>query len=392
MSDSAEVEIDLRDIPSEDLRKIDHQIIRRIEALTGDLVSSYPPSITVANKVNGSRTEIKIIWEDVDGAITPRRLRIKLNAPNFVAGHNCLHETAIPAVADAALAFGRAVLASSIGVEATNLLTLDHVTLRNATVTYLIPCGGRQEAFKAALDVGHVVDVLHGTPNELGSSRVTLYKSSNPSFAVEFSRHRLIGYVKVNLRYCRFAEGSPASEIAAEGAKYLRLEVTLSRQLLANPPSCLAIKGQSLTNVQAWNFGHANGLYERLYRWGVLEQLGLLLPPSKVSTRNRRRHLRARKPEADELADLSHTTRRIVEDYLAGKPVQPSTHVRNLVRREVRIDLDVPWETHRTLHCDRLAALLRYPGRYRVPEHLAPWCFCEASWEQKKRELFEANL
>jgi hypothetical protein len=307
----------------------------------------------------------------------PIRIDMDISVPNAVVGHNVQHGTSVYAAGRAALALLRILLASH-GVPRYDLdqLGVEDVSLRGATLTYLIECASIAKA-----------DRLIAMVRDTGKVLVSGYKyeeSTNVTITLPDREYGVQAYIKSMLEHCKWPDDAPIAELLAPMPRIVRIEARVGQRFLA---------ARGLTALADWKGAYTTGLYERLFNETVRDVLRL------------DEGLRNRAPREEVYRHLTGTEVDVLCWYMNGNdprafpniagsksPSKRLSAIACAILKKAQIDISIPWARHSQVSCRELAEILRYPGDYR-PSANASWCFCEDSWlaieESMQRKYME---
>ncbi len=375
MTDSIKPCVDLRPMPEEARREVEVHHARTQDKRDSYVGERYPKPINVTSPLSGTGMELKTYWEDAKPRFVQSHIVASLNLPNALTGHNCEHGTSIFAAGEAGLELLKhRMVCDGVPGAAVDMLTTHHVSLHGATITYLVRCAKEEQAHVNVLKMKAALRILGYKPT--GSD------STNETFYVHRNGYVIAVYHKTDFSHCIFPNEELAETLKARARCIIRIEVYMQGHYL---------RERGWDALESWREAYAEGRYEAIFNELVrgLFKLDVML--------------RHKAPRKEALKNLTATECAIVQDYLAGTPVDALPAIKEgatadarskikskwkkIIRDKLRIDITIPWEKHQKLHHADMDRLVRYPGDYHPDAVTVAECFCEKNWPKLRKRL-----
>ncbi|MBS1130700.1 MAG: hypothetical protein H6R16_1702 [Proteobacteria bacterium] len=369
MSDS--VEIAIKNICRTDLNKIS-------EALKSSGLSLVPGGGFFAlSPLTEAQYVVKIgNVKGGDGC-----LLASVNVPACTVGNNVLIQNRVWSACQFVVEMLRYQL-TSIGVKSSiiNKIKLQNVVVTAVTLTYLFRFESHKEALRALSDLSLNGELLWNLSCNPKKEKPVYRVGGSENFTAYFRSRmfKISAYVKSGptpRSFSKFPDANVEEIIYAEGEKILRVEIKCFAALLAK---------NNYSSPSAWKkvAGAKNP-----YRFGM----ELIREYFRLDER-----LRERLPKQRDIATLSALDRDVLEWHFSGNDARqypglagnPKKHsaLKGRILSALRIDLSIPWLMQKRIR-GYLSDKLTFSNRYRVPDALQDYSFCQKQVRALLRHL-----
>lgn len=380
MTFSIATEICLEGISASARKTLDERI-QKIGRPLSDATDLYAMPASELDLVSdaGTKWEILRLCEPDQPNLgpVPCYIYLDLNAPNAVTGQDEEHGVSVSAAGVVALEKVRTWLAQSgLSRDDVDQLEASDVSLRGATITYLIGCGTKEDVDEVMRTIWVTACALYPNQRRLRNSSEGVITIPGHGFTVVFTPEAVV------------ADGTTDSAVVDRVSYRVRIEVRLRGNFLSR---------MRLSRLNDWRDGDGTGLYKEVFGLTVGRVLRL---DDK---------LRRRAPPGKVYKCLSETEAALLRwvvkdgrDPAEFKGIVESRHpsaVKLDLRRRIlavaQVDIEIPWRLHAKLHCAELAEWLVYPGDHHPSAERVSQCFCRENWPrllEQLRNRYEAAL
>jgi hypothetical protein len=390
MTDSIKVILDLSRLPKADLEHIPvERTVRYKPKALGSLIP-FAAWMTIPSPLTRNGMHVKVL---TDAEFTPTALVADINIPSATVGQNAELGHSCYAASTIALDILKFFLAQCrVPRESLDLLSVEDMLVRRATITYLIPAPEGRHAQAVIGSIGHRFQQFFPTIKAKASSRARS-KDTRYGGSVVGSKDSLTAYLHQRgweiRTYCSPAdtiEGDINDPVHQERVAFARNVVRIELTLTAEE-----LRKHGLEPASAWRTAHAEGVYQRLF-------------DDYVRNRALRLHerLRTDTPKHTDIMKLSENYRHIVQGYLDGKELADcqllkrpskvaaqkakSAAIRAILKL-LRIDMNIPWAEHAKLGNMWMDKVIVYAGDHHPPPERVPTSFCRANLPAIQEQL-----
>lgn len=357
----------------------------------GEILSSTPKSQWIKSALTGATFMVTPVFRNNKAARKGELLgyETSIHIPACVVGNNALPQILVYWCGLFALEFSKMhLLQQGCSPAIVNQLDLEHSSIKEVALTYLLDCKDQAEANSYNSKIqqyGEATLNTHHTNAKQKKPISVITSAGQSTVTILKPRHfEDKSYVKVGPTPNSFETfHSPAirQAVYGESCHKVRLEHNAEHKWLQ------ANGGDS---PLAWkNKAKAAELVAKAF-----QQIKDYLRVSE--------ELRSKRPKPDQIAKLPPAEQTILLDYFAG--VDPKQHpsmvgkssqyfssVKRHIETELRIDITIPWAIHSTKISPDLPNWMKLPDEYKAPNHLAKHCFVRETAKAKLKQLRQIN-
>lgn len=391
MTDSIKLFISIEhvDATEGELDSLPFQVSQSINQ-DGAVLSSTPKPQWIFSKLKNSQFQVTPVFQNNKLACKGELIgyEISVNVPACVIGNNALVQVLVYWCCVFALEFLKSyLLEAGCSPRIVAQLDLEHSSIKEVALTYLLDCKDRAEANRYnSLIESYGEATLNSKHTGKTKKPITTYRSASQA-TVTITKYRAFeakSYVKVG-PVPRSFEDFPSAQVRdavyRESSRKVRLEFNADEKWLLHHDA-----GSPL----AWkNKTRASGLSNQAF-----EEIRSYLRVSE--------HLRSRRPKPEHIAKLPPAEQAILLDYfdsvdprqhplMAGKSVQYFSSIKRHIETALRIDITIPWVIHSKQISPDLPIWMQLPAEYRAPAELVDHCFVRKTAMAKLKQLRQIN-
>lgn len=357
----------------------------------GEALSSTAKPQWIESKLTGAQYQVTPVFRDIKSA-TKENLtgyEISINVPACVVGNNALLQILVYGCSVFALEFLKSyLLDSGCSPIIVKQLDLEHCSIKEVALTYLLECKDRAEANaynkklesygEATLNTKHA-NLKQKKPVTAWSSAeqttVTIYKPR------DFEAKSYVKTGPTSRSFENFQSSQVRDAVYKESSCKVRLEFNADKQWL---------KRNNAESPLTWK---KRPKAAKLIAQAFQEIKGYL----RVSE-----NLRSKRPKPEQIAKLSPAEQAILRDYFNG--VDPKTHplmtgkspqyfssIKRNIETKLRIDITISWAIHSTKISPDLPKWMQLPEEYQAPDHLVDHCFVRETAKAELKRLRQIN-
>lgn len=392
MADSIYAFIPIPPMPDEEYRacKYPGKALLNLD-LSGSSGSIFNRWISVVGLALGNKFKIRGRWQGDPNDLRLAGYEFSINVPACTVGSNPLLVNGVPCATGLGVLLVKCWLRDhGCSYKGIDVLDVEAVELLSTTPTFLHQLNSRANADKARDDFIIASEIRNCETTDFDKQSTNkAFSQGNSKDRTAYLRertHLISAYVKRRTTKSKavFPNASVRHQIFDEAESQLRLEVETHESWL---------KENQLSRVEDWRLYGDERAYRLVY---ALIRSGLRLDEG----------LRSRKPKNADIEKLYPVDQAVLRWHLDGDdkhqarkhPVilakltklaqqQYFSEIKLRIKKELRVDISVPWEKQAASASTGLNNLLHYPGLYRPPEHLEAYVFSPKSVQQMMHKL-----
>ena len=396
MTDSIKIFISVEHVDATEIEldSLPFQVIQTINQ-DGEVLSSTPKqqwgeSKLKAAQSKGAQFQVTPVFKNNKLARKGELIgyEISVNVPACVIGNNALLQVLVYWCCVFALEFLKSyLLEAGCSPRIVAQLDLEHSSVKEVALTYLLDCKDRAEAnHYNALIENYGEATLNTKHTGKTKKPITTYRSAGQA-TVTITKYR-----------------------AFEAKSYVKVGPTPnSFEQFPNPQVRDAIYGESCHKVRIEYNANENWLVanggDSPLAWKKKAKAAELTAKAFQEIKDYLRvseNLRSKRPQPDQIAKLPPADQTILLDYfngvdpkqhplMAGKSAQYFSSIKRHIETELRIDITIPWAIHSKQISPKLPIWMQLPAEYQAPEELADHSFVRDTAKAKLQELRQIN-